>query len=65
VDAEGTILATAGSKADAGIYFFNPDGKRIGFLQTPEDPTNCCLAGTDKKTLYITAGKSLYRVKLK
>lgn len=61
---DGTIVATAGRKELAGIYFFSPEGKKLGFLLTPEDPTNCCFAGADKKTLYITAGKSLYRVQL-
>jgi gluconolactonase len=62
---DGTIIAAAGAKQAAGIYFFNSEGKKLDFLPMPEDPSNCCLAGADKKTLYITAGKSLYRVKLK
>lgn len=64
VATDGTIVATAGSKDAGGIYFFSPDGKKLGFLKTPEDPNNCCFGGADKKTLYITAGKSLYRVQL-
>lgn len=64
VATDGTIVATAGSKAAGGIYFIRPDGKKLGFLPTPEDPNNCCFAGPDRQTLYITAGKSLYRVKL-
>jgi gluconolactonase len=64
VATDGTIVATAGSKDAAGIYFFSPEGKKIGFLATPEDPSNCCFASADHKTLYITAGKSLYRVNL-
>jgi gluconolactonase len=64
VSKDGTIVATAGSKKAAGIYFFSPDGKELAFLPTPEDPSNCCFAGKDKKTLYVTAGKSLYRIEL-
>lgn len=64
VAADGTVVATAGSKAAGGIYFFAPDGKKLGFLPTPEDPNNCCFAGPDRRTLYITAGRSLYRVRL-
>lgn len=64
VAADGTIVATAGSKAAAGVYFFDPSGKKLGVLPTPEDPNNCCFAGTDRRTLYVTAGKSLYRVNL-
>src|SRR5262249_39319106 len=64
VTTDGMIVATAGSKDAAGIYFFSPEGKKLGFLPTPEDPSNCCFGGADRKTLYVTAGKSLYRVKL-
>jgi gluconolactonase len=64
VAADGTVVATAGAKAAGGIYFFAPGGKKLGFLPTPEDPNNCCFAGPDRRTLYVTAGKSLYRVTL-
>ncbi len=64
VTRDGMIVATAGSKNAAGIYFISPEGKKLGFLPTPEDPNNCCFAGADRKTLYITAGKSLYRIAL-
>jgi gluconolactonase len=64
VAADGTVVATAGAKAAGGIHFFAPDGKKLGFLPTPEDPNNCCFAGPDRRTLYVTAGRSLYRVTL-
>jgi gluconolactonase len=64
VTKDGMIVATAGSGDAGGIYFFDAAGKRLGFLKTPEDPNNCCFGGAGKKSLYITAGKSLYRVRL-
>lgn len=64
VAADGTVVATAGKAKAAGVYFFSADGKRLAFLPTPEDPNNCCFAGADRKTLYVIAGKSLYRVQL-
>ena len=42
---------------------FDPEGKKIGFIPTPETPTNCVFGGTDRKMLYVTAGKSLYRIR--
>jgi gluconolactonase len=62
VTADGLIVATAGKGKTAGVSVFKPDGSKIGFLPTPEDPTNCCFGGQDLKTLYVTAGSSLYRV---
>ena len=64
VTKDGVIVATAGKGDAGGVYFFSPEGKKLAFLKTPEDPNNCCFGGEGKKTLYITAGKSLYRVKL-
>lgn len=62
VTSDGHIVATAGTGKTAGISIFTSDGKKVGFLPTPEVPSNCCFGGKDLKTLYITAGKSLYRV---
>jgi gluconolactonase len=64
VTADGLIVATAGRAKTAGVYLFTPEGKKVGVVPTPEDPTNCCFAGPGSKTLYVTAGKSLYRVEL-
>ena len=66
VDARGNVYAAAGRVADkdAGVHVFSPEGKKLAVIPTPEDPTNCVFAGPDRKTLYVTAGKSLYRVGL-
>lgn len=62
VDTEGNIWATAGTGKTAGVYVISPEGKQIGFIPTPEAPTNCVFGGKDRKTLYVMAGKSLYRI---
>jgi gluconolactonase len=59
---DGHIVATAGRGKTAGVSVFTPEGKKVAFLETPEAPTNCCFAGKNKQILYITAGKTLYRV---
>jgi gluconolactonase len=64
IDVKGNVWATAGSGKAGGVYVFSPEGKRLAFVPTPEDPSNCCFGGKDRKTLYVTAGKSLYRVKV-
>ncbi len=64
VTADGLIVATAGTGKTAGIHFFTPEGKTVGFVPVPEAPSNCCFGGPGSKTLYITAGKSLYRIEL-
>jgi gluconolactonase len=64
VDMEGNIYGAAGQAKTAGVYVFSPAGKRLAFIPVPETPTNCVFAGQDHKTLYVTAGKSLYRITL-
>src|SRR5262245_15210144 len=64
VDVKGNIYATAGDGPTGGVYVFTPEGKKLAFIPTPETPTNCAFAGKDRKTLYVTAGKSLYRIGL-
>ena len=59
VDARGNVYGAG----PAGIWVFSPDGKHLGTLKTPENPSNCNW-GDDGKTLYITAVTSVYRVKL-
>jgi gluconolactonase len=54
-----------GGPDTAGIYIFSPVGKQVGFIPIPEDAvTNCTFGDPDLKTLYITAGKTLFRIRL-
>jgi gluconolactonase len=64
VDTGGNTYATAGLKEKAGVYVFSPEGKQLAFIPTPETPTNCVFGGRDRRTLYVTAGRSLYRIDL-
>jgi len=64
VDEKGNIFATAGTGKETGVYVFNPMGKIIDFVNTPETSSNCIFAGKDRNILYITAGVSLYRIQV-
>jgi gluconolactonase len=47
-----------------GIYVLDPGGKLLTFLPVPTDEvTNCAFGGDDGKTLYVTAGGSLYSIR--
>jgi gluconolactonase len=63
VTTDGRIVAAAGSGDKAGVYVFSPEGKLLEVIPTPEDPANVEFGGEDGKTLYICAGRSLYRIK--
>jgi len=75
LDSRGNLYVTAGlntpnppaerGPAKAGVYIFSPAGKQIGFIPITEDVvTNCAFGDPDLKTLYITAGKTLFRIRL-
>src|SRR5262249_17697063 len=65
VTTDGLIVAAAGKGETSGVLTFTPEGKKVGFIATPEVPTNVCFAGKDMKMLYVTAGKSFYRIATK
>ncbi len=65
LDTEGNIYAALRDPAEPGIHVYRPSGKRIAWIRTPELPTNCTFGtGSEADVLYITAGGSLYRIRL-
>jgi dipeptidyl aminopeptidase/acylaminoacyl peptidase len=64
LDTAGNIYATAGTGERTGVYVFSPAGEQLGFIRAPETATNCTFGDKDLRTLYITAGTSVYRVRL-
>jgi gluconolactonase len=62
IDIKGNVYATAGKGKTGGVHIFSPQGKKLAFIETPEVPTNCVFGGRDRKMLYVTAGRSLYRI---
>jgi len=61
IDAEGHLYVTGAT----GVWVFEPDGTCLGVIVTPERPANCAWGDADRKSLYITARTSLYRVRVK
>lgn len=51
--------------AQGGVWVFDADGRRLGVIDTPEQPTNCTFGGHANQTLFITARKSLYAIETK
>jgi gluconolactonase len=74
IDAQGNLYVSAGMNQlrgssetldnKAGIYVISPEGKLLKVIAVPEDfITNNAFGGADMKTLYVTAGKTLFRVR--
>lgn len=49
----------------AGIYVFSPAGQLLQFIPIPRDETtNCAFGGDDLKTLFVTAGGTLWSMRV-
>jgi gluconolactonase len=62
LDREGNVYLTGGR----GVSIFDPSGKLLQRIAVPQRWTaNVCFGGADRRSLYITAGDSLYRLPMK
>lgn len=60
IDEKGNIYLT-----NKGVSVFDPSGKQIAHIPVPEAwAGNLCFGGKDRKTLFITASKGLYSIRL-
>lgn len=74
IDREGRLYVAAGlnkpnppyetaDKFKGGVYIISPEGKLLNFIPVPVDEvTNCAFGGPDWKTLFITAGGTLWSI---
>ncbi len=61
IDEEGNVYLTLGK----AVTVFNKNGGKVVTIDVPEGTTNVCFGGKDMHTLFITAGTSLYSVKMR
>ncbi len=65
VDVEGNLYVAVRDANRPGINVYSPEGKELGHIPTKELPTNVAFSrGVTPKTLYITAGGSLYEIEV-
>ena len=61
VDRDGNLwCGWGGSEEKNGVAVFNPQGKQIGFIKTPERISNLVFGGEKHNRLLMTGCKSLY-----
>ena len=74
IDSAGNLYVAAGLNRTrgtsetldtvAGVHVFSPAGELIEHIPVPEDTiTNAAFGGPDLRTLYVTAGKTLFSVR--
>ena len=59
IDKEGNLYVSA----PGGLWILSGEGKLLGKIVTPERPANMAW-GDDRKTLYMTAHSSLYKIRV-
>lgn len=76
IDSRGRLFVAAGlnrsnppwetqAAPTAGVYVLSPRGRLLEFIAIPRDETtNCAFGEPDLRTLYVTAGGSLWSVRL-
>ncbi len=60
LDGDGRLYVTSVT----GIQVFDASGTYLGTITVPRKPVNLAFSGRDKRTLYITAGEGLYRLRM-
>ena len=61
IDSRGNVYLTG-----KGVTVFDKTGEKLGNIPVPENWTaNVCFGDRDRKSLFITASKSLYRLRLR
>jgi gluconolactonase len=59
VDESGNLYVTG----PRGIWVWDPEGRHLGTIEMPEQPANLTWGDADYQTLYITATRSIYRLR--
>jgi len=60
VDTRGNLYETG----PGGVWIISPEGKHLGTVRAPEISTNVGFGDADRKTLYIAARSSIYRIRV-
>lgn len=66
VGADGMTLDEHGNLylARDVVHVYSPQGQKLTEMAIPEAPSNVCFGGADRRTLFITARKGLYAIRM-
>ncbi len=60
IDNKGNVYLTSGV-----VWVYSPKGKLLEEIEFPEEPANVVFGGADRKTLFVTARKGVYTLRMK
>lgn len=61
IDSKGNVYCAS----QGGVHVFDPQGVCLGVIRVPEETANFTFGETDRRTMFITASTSLYRIPLR
>jgi gluconolactonase len=61
IDSAGNVYCCG----PGGIHVFDPGGTCLGVIKVPEYTANFCFGDDDLRSLYVTASKSVYRLRVR
>lgn len=61
VDSKGNLYAAG----PLGLWVFSPEGALLDTVNVPGQTTNCNWGDKDRKSLYITSGNAVFRIRIK
>lgn len=61
LDRQGNLYCTG----PGGVWVLDAAGQHLGTIVLPEQPANCAWGDDDGQSLYITAGTSIYKIRVK
>ncbi len=59
LDEQGNLYLSRGV-----VHVYSAEGKNLATIEVPEAPANVCFGGRDRRTLFITARKGLYSIRM-
>jgi gluconolactonase len=60
VDQRGNVYAAA---QEGVAWIISPEGKALGMIKPPSGPSNLAWGDADRRTLYVTGGTVVYRIR--
>lgn len=60
IDNKGNVYLTSGK-----VLVYSSKGELLEEIEFPEKPANVCFGGSDRKTLFVTARKGVYTLRMK
>lgn len=64
IDDTGNLYVTNNAADIKAVVVFDSNGRSLGRIPLPHEPSNCTFGGSDRKTMYVTTLHTVYEVRM-